>query len=246
MGTLKFSTGLVALKPQGSNQLPVQLGLLSDLSIDFEQEKILVYGQKRAAIDSFDGKLTIKGSGKCQMWGAQTYAALVAGATISTGTKVGVMDEQFTIPTTPFQVTVANGATFYEDLGVYNVNTGLYMTPKVSGPATGEYSYNSATGLYSFAAADTGNIVRISYSYTAAAVGKTVTYTNSLMGQSSQFILSAYNTNGTKKFGYRFGATVFDKLGIGWKIGALGDATLSFQAIEDSTTGKPFETFEMD
>jgi hypothetical protein len=245
MGTLKFSTGLVALKPTGSNQLPVQLGLLTDLSVDFSQEKILVYGQKKAAIDSYDGKLEIKGSAKCQQWGAQTYAALINGGTIATGSKIGILDEQFTVPTTPFQATVANGATFLEDLGVFNVTSGLYMSPVASGPTTGQYAY-SAAGVYTFASADAGNVVRISYSYTAAAVGKTFSYVNALMGQSQQFILSAYNTNGTKKFGYRFGAALFDKLGVGWKLGAIGDASLSFQAIEDLTTGKPFEVYEPD
>jgi len=245
MGIVKFSTGLVAFKPQGTNQTPQQIGLASDVSVDFSQEKVLVYGQKKVAIDSFDGKLEIKGSLKMAAWGAQTFAALVGGATTSTGSKVGIMDEQFTIPTTPYQVTVANGATFYEDLGVLNVTSGLAMVVVASAPTTGQYSY-SAAGVYTFAAADAAAVVRISYSYTAAAVGKTTTYTNALMGQSTQYILSCFNTYGTKRYGYRFPAVVFDKFSPGMKVGAVGDASLSFQAIEDATTGKPFDIYEMD
>lgn len=245
MGIVKFSTGLVAFKPTGTNQTPQQIGICSDISVDFSQEKILVYGQKKVAVDSYDGKLEIKGSLKMMQWGAATYAALVSGATTTTGSKVGIMDEQFTIPTTPFQATVANGATFYEDLGVLNVTTGLAMVVVASAPTTGQYMY-SAAGLYTFAAADTGNVVRISYSYTAAAVGKTTTYVNALMNQSTQYILSCFNTNGTKKYGYRFPAVVFDKFSPGLKLGAVADASLSWQAIEEITTGKPFDIYEMD
>ena len=246
MGIVKFSTGLVAFKPQGSNQTPQQIGLASDVSVDFDQEKVLVYGPKKVAIDSFDGKLTIKGSLKFAAWGAQTFAAVVGGSTVSTGSKVGIMDESATIPTSPFTVTVANGATFYEDLGVLDMNTGLAMVCVSSGPTTGQYSVNTATGVYTFASADSAHVVRISYSYTAAASGKTVSFTNALMGQSTQFILSCFNTYGTKKYGYRFPAVVFDKFSPGLKVGAVGDASMSFQAIEETSTGKPFDIYEMD
>ena len=244
MGIVKFSTGLVAFKLTGANTTPQQIGICSDVSVDFSQEKLLVYGQKKVAVDSYDGKLEIKGSLKFQQWGAMTYSALISGATTSTGSKVGILDEQFTVPTTPFQVTVAQGATFFEDLGVLNVTSGLAMVCVASGPTTGQYMY-SAAGLYTFAAADTGNIVRISYSYTAAAVGKTATYTNSVMNQSTTYILSCFNTNGTRKYGYRFPAVVFDKFSPGLKLAALGEASLSWQAIEDSN-GVPFAAFEMD
>jgi hypothetical protein len=246
MGIVKFSTGLVAFKPQGSNQTPQQLGLVSDVSVDFDQEKVLVYGQKKVAIDSYDGKLSIKGSVKFQSWGAQTYAAIIGGATTATGSKIGVQDEQGTIPTTPFQLTAANGATFFEDLGVLDMNTGLAMVRVASGPTTGQYACADGTGVYTFASADAGHAVRISYSYTAAAVGKTASYVNALMGQSPQFILSAFNNIAGKKWGFRFPAVVFDKLGIGQKLGALGDGSMSWQALEDATTGKPFDIFEMD
>jgi hypothetical protein len=245
MGSVKFSTGLVAFKPAGTNTTPVQLGIVSDVSCDFDQEKLLVYGPKKVAVDAYDGKLTIKGSLKFQIWGAATYAALIGGATTTAGSKVGIMEEQATIPTTPFQATVANGATFFEDLGVLDVTTGLYLIPKASGPATGEYSY-SAAGVYTFAGADAGHNVRISYSYTAAAVGRTTTYVNATMGQSPTFVLSAYNTNGTKKYGWRFPAVVFDKFSPGLKLGAIGDGSLSWQAIEEASTGKPFDVFEID
>jgi hypothetical protein len=246
MGIVKFSTGLVAFKPQGTNQTPQQIGLASDISVDFDQEKILVYGQKKVAIDSFDGKLSIKGSLKMGAWGAQTFAAVVGGSTTATGSKVGILDEQFTVPTTPFKVTVANGATFFEDLGVIDMNTGLAMIRGATSTGTGVYAVNEGTGEYTFNTADAAHVVRISYSYTAAAVGKTVSYTNALMGQSAQFQLSAFNSYGTKKYGYRFPAVVFDKFSPGMKMGAIGDASISFQAIEESTTGKPFDIFEMD
>ena len=232
MGMVKFNTGMVIAKAAGSNVTPEPLGLVTDLSVNLKQSKVLVRGQKRWAVDSFDSEADGKVSCKFQSWGARTYAAAVSGGATSTGSKVGILDEAGTIPATPFVVTVANGATFFEDLGVRDVNTGLAMLRVASAPATGQYSVNETTGAYTFAAADTGHAVRISYSYTAAAVGKTVKITNSLMGQSQQFALAGWNNYGTgKNYGLKFFAVVFDGLDIGWKVGALGDANMTGQVI---------------
>lgn len=246
MGTISFSAGFLALKPQGTNQTPVMIGGLSDVKIKLSQKKIPLPGGTVFPEDFAAGPGEGTGSCKFRSWGSGTFAAVISGATTATGEKRGVFEEQATIPTTPFQVTVANGATFFEDLGVYNVNTGLYMLRVASAPATGQYSVNDATGLYTFAAADTGNVVRISYSYTSASTGKTATYSNALQGQATKFILTGFNTYGTKRKGYRFPAVVFDDLDIGFQLSQFADASLTFQVGNDSTTNSPFSFYEAD
>ncbi|WP_230085967.1 hypothetical protein, partial [Burkholderia pseudomallei] len=73
------------------------------------------------------------------------------------------------------------------DLGVKYAATGLPLTRVASAPATGQYSV--AAGVYTFAAADTGLAVAISYTYTPTSntVGETVTMTNQLLGTAPSF-----------------------------------------------------------
>ncbi len=246
MATVAFSAGFVALKPQGTNQLPQILGGLSDVKVKLTQKKIALPGATVFTEDFAAGPAEITGSCKFRAWGAGTYAAVISGAASATGSKVGVFEETATIPTTPFIVTVANGANFFEDLGVYNATTGLYMLPVASGPTTGQYAVNATTGAYTFASADAGNPVRISYSYTASAVGKTVTYTNAMQGQATKFILTGFNAYGTKRKGFRFPAVVFDDLDIGMSLSQFGDASLTFQVCNDPTTNMPFSFYEAD
>lgn len=92
--------------------------------------------------------------------------------------------EPQTIPATPFQVTPdqLNGP-WAQDAGVVNGTTGVAMVKVASGtPTAGQYKV--AAGIYTFAAADTGVPVLISYSYipgplnraTVEQVGEAYTY----------------------------------------------------------------------
>lgn len=84
------------------------------------------------------------------------------------GTSFAVVtfDEQHTIPGSPYQVTVANTTSFIDD-GVFYVATGQQLTKVASSPTQGQYTVTSG-GLYTFAAADTGQVVEINYTSTAS------------------------------------------------------------------------------
>ncbi len=76
-----------------------------------------------------------------------------------------VQNEAWTIPTTPYQVTVnAPYGSWAVDQGV--TLNGVAMTPVSGTPASGQYSVSG--GQYTFAAADSGKAVLISYSYIPA------------------------------------------------------------------------------
>jgi hypothetical protein len=86
---------------------------------------------------------------------------------------INVVDEQWTIPATPYQVTVAHADEWVPymlfDPHPFGVTPGVKdaagndMTKVDSAPTTGQYSV--AAGAYTFAAADTGLIVYITYDY---------------------------------------------------------------------------------
>jgi hypothetical protein len=83
------------------------------------------------------------------------------------------------------------------------------MTRVASAPATGQYSV--ATGVYTFAAADTGLTVFISFAYTATgAAAKTSIVTNVAMGNAPSFrcdLTSGYSGGQTALSLYKCVAT---------------------------------------
>ena len=98
--------------------------------------------------------------------------------------------EAHTVPNPVAQtVTATNGASFANDLGVKYALTGVPLGCIIAGSeATGFYSVNSTTGVYTFAAGDAAAVVALNYAYTAAS-GKTITITNNLMGDSIYFMM---------------------------------------------------------
>lgn len=74
--------------------------------------------------------------------------------------------EPKSIPATPgpYTVTVAEAATFSIDQGVVFAG-GAALTKVSANPAAGQYAVDADTGIYTFAAADQGKAVVISYGY---------------------------------------------------------------------------------
>lgn len=90
-------------------------------------------------------------------------------------------------------ITVTNAATFIDDLGVVNVNTGMQLTPVTSSPATGEYSVSNGTYLFAAADATAGLVVAPSYEYSQSEAGSGFTYYAQPMGFRPTFKLVLSN-----------------------------------------------------
>ncbi|MFX7021362.1 hypothetical protein ABTI29_21025, partial [Acinetobacter baumannii] len=77
--------------------------------------------------------------------------------------------------------------TFVKDLGVTDAKA-IPLKRVASAPATGQYSVDAATGAYTFAAADAGKTVFISFKYTATVAGaKSGVVSNLDMGYTPEF-----------------------------------------------------------
>jgi len=83
-----------------------------------------------------------------------------------------VSGEAGTIPGSPYQVQAQDN--FYSDSGVTFASGGAALTKVTSAPTASQYSV-SATGLYTFAAADTGKGVLLSYAVVPADIEQAVT-----------------------------------------------------------------------
>ncbi|MFA6015895.1 MAG: hypothetical protein WC742_12595 [Gallionellaceae bacterium] len=176
---------------------PVILSTLQDISVDMSVETKTLYGSKRFPIAAGQGKGKIEIKAKHAEIDGGVYGSLFLGKASAAGIKAAVIDFAATIPATPgpYTLTIAppSSGTFVADLGVFNATTGVQMTRVASAPATGEYSLVVATGIYTFAAADQGKAITVSYEYTASAGGKVWTITNEQMGYSPSFAMLLQN-----------------------------------------------------
>jgi hypothetical protein len=192
MAQYKFGTGNLYAIGTAANATPIQFGALQDVSIDVQFSNKELYGQNifALAVGRAQGKVT--GKAKFAQVNGLLYNSIFFGGTLTTGQTKLVNGEAGTIPTTPYQVTVVNAATFVQDYGVLYTATGLPLTKVASAPITGQYSVSNV-GVYTFAAVDTGLGVSISYSYTVAASGTTIALNNQLQGVAPT-IQIAFNT----------------------------------------------------
>lgn len=215
MAQYMFGTGQLFASNVGGGD-PVRIGALQDVSVEFSGEIKQLFGQYQYALAVARGKTKIEGKFGTGNIDVKAYNKLFFNATggVVTGEKKQAINEAGTIPGTPYKITVANGATFYRDLGVTFVATGVPLRYVAAGPATGEYSVNTTTGEYTFAAADTTLAVVFNYLYTSAATGGTVTLTNELMGAAPTLELICSQTFQSKVFTLGLFSITVDKLSL--------------------------------
>lgn len=185
-----FGSGIVCANPTGGNEAtnptPARFMTLQDVDITISQTLKELKGQYQFPDDvaPAERKITGKvGSGKVSVAMLQN---LVFADGYAAGAKVLNTTSQTVPAATPYTVTVAppNSGTFTSDMGVQYAN-GQPFTKVASGPTVGQYSVSGA--VYTFAAADASAAIVISYVYSVAASGHTMTVNNQLMGYGPVF-----------------------------------------------------------
>jgi hypothetical protein len=220
-----------------ANPTPVQFATLQDIQPDASFEIKELYGQYTfpELIARGKGKLSLKAK-TGRIYSQILNQLVLPGATSTAGITSMSANEAGSIPGSPYQITVANSATWTQDLGVVftsGAKAGLQLTRVASAPATGQYSV--AAGVYTFASADTGTGVAISYAYTVAATGITNSYTNQLLGAGSTVQLVVGNFYNGNFFGFKFYAAMCDKLSFPMKNDDFTLNDLEFKCFADST-----------
>jgi hypothetical protein len=198
---ITFGVANVFMNPIGGNRPTTpqnqQLVTLQDFSMDIDATLKELRGQFQWPDDvaTSDRKLSWKsGFGRFDI---DAYNQLVfAEATIATGGNDVNVNETDTIPaTSPYTITVTNSATFSGDEGVIyktgpNAGQKLQLITGGGTPASGQYKFSS--GVYTFAAADTGLQVNISYISTSV-TGRTLTVENHAQGYGPSLEIYASN-----------------------------------------------------
>ena len=186
-----FGVGALFATPQGTNPTPTRFGRLQDVAVDFSYDQKLLYGGNQYALEQARGKAKIDIKATVGVVDPALFNNLFFGLTTATGETLNSVDEAATPSAGSF--TVANGATFSQDLGVYNTVGGLYLTRVASAPGPGQYAVNTATGVYTTNTAQNGQLLRVSYTYASAATGTKLAFTNQLMGSNVTFAVQLVN-----------------------------------------------------
>lgn len=235
-----FGLGYLGLIPAGVNPTPIPIAVITDVSFDISYDMKELRGQYQVAVDVARGVAKITGKAKNATIMGSILLAALGGATSATGSVSPVTGEAIVIAATNV---VSQGAMFKENLGVLDLTTGKWMSRVASAPATGQYSLVETTGTYTFAAADVAHNGMVSYSYTSAAVGKTITLNNQPMGQSTPYVLACYDVYNGKPFGFRFPAAHVPKIGIVMKAEAYTEQDLDFIVAQDPTSSKVLDIY---
>lgn len=201
LNTTQFASGTLFVNPNSgtlaTDPTPFRLGEMQDISIDFKGENVSLFSQNRFPdiIAQAEVNCSIKAT-YASLQGIILSQAFLVGATPTAGANVIVDQELHTVPaSTPFTITVdpPGSGTWVQDLGVQWANPagtgakapGRAFTKLPSGtPTTGQYTQTvtSSEGVYTFAAADAGSQVWISYVYNETTPGVTYSYQNQRMG----------------------------------------------------------------
>jgi hypothetical protein len=219
-----------------SNPTPVQFGVLQEVAADLSFDEKTLYGayQFPVAFGRGKGKFTFKA--KAADLSYQALSSLFFGNTPTAGIRNVVDNFAATVPTTPFQVTITppSSGTFATDLGVRYSSTGIALTRVASGPTLGQYSLAGA--VYTFAAADVGAALLISYEYTATSTTNfQIGVTNVLMGYAPSFQTQLHLPYNGKNMTLKLNNCVASKLSLPFKNEDFSVQEFDFMALADAS-----------
>jgi hypothetical protein len=218
---------------------PMKFGVLNDVSLEIDRDIKELYGQLALPVAVGGGKMKVAIKAKFAQIHGRLFNDLFFGQGITSGTQTAVYEDLTgaVIPATPFQITIAppSAGTFGRDLGVLDSN-GVPLVRVSSAPATGQYSVSGA--VYTFAAADTGKTVYISYTYTfALASSKALALNNVAMGTLPIFGIDfSCRFNGKQAY-FRLGQCASKKLSFDPKQDDFAMADMDISAYADPVTG---------
>lgn len=171
----------------GGTQTPIRFGALQNVDIEFDGDIKMLFATQQFPIDSARGKTKIVGKAKTAEVKGELYNGLFFGQTLTTGGTNYAYNESTTLGTGAASYTVANHAsTPLTDQGVFDVITGNQYTAVSSAPGSLQYTFNAATGVYSFSTFSAGLGVLVNYLYTVN-TGVNIAGGNPFMGTTPRF-----------------------------------------------------------
>lgn len=163
---------------------PVNIGYAQEITYSEKASNKELFGSNRRPLAIGGG--TIKSTVKVKMAriSSLAIAQLWLGISPTAGGTFMQFAEAHTLPGGTPTMTIAppNSGTFFQDQGVNYTTTGLPFTFGTVAPTLGTYSLNTATGVYSFAAADAAAAIQASYTFKTGSLGQSLLSGNPVLG----------------------------------------------------------------
>lgn len=217
-----------------ANPTPAKFGTLQDVQSDISFDEKLLYGAYQMPVAFGRGKGKFNFKAKAADFSAQAIGSLFFGITPSAGIDSIVDLESHAFATTVTVVPPSSGV-FSADLGAYYSSTGIGLKRVASAPSAGQYSVVIATGVYTFNAGDTGNVL-ISYEYTATSTTQfDIAIANQLMGQAPTFQMQLSTPYNGKQLTVRMNNCVSSKFTLPLKNEDFSVQELDITALADAS-----------
>lgn len=244
---INFGAGLVWMERvdvTGSGIGPRALLALQNFQLDFDwtMKELKAQYQMPIAIARSDQKVT--GKLTFAAFQARLLSDIMFGVTPAAGQLAAAYAEAGTIPGSPtYIITVANAANYSDDLGVLDAATGIPFNRVTSPSATGQYSVNLGTGVYTFSSADAGKAVVLGYLWNNSAAGSKLAIVNQLSGVTPMFKLTHVNPispgppgggGQSLPFGVHFNACTASKFSLPFKMDDWTMQELDFEVMADA------------
>lgn len=220
-----------------ANSTPVNIGFCNEFSIDISFETKELFGQNQYPLMVARGTAKTSGKVKAATLSGQALNTVLLGGTWTAGTQYDATTDATAVPAaSPFTVTPTppSSGTFNQDLGVAYSASGKPLTLVTGTPTAGQYAV--AAGVYTFASADTGLGVNISYAYEIAtsAAGQSQTIQNQLIGTTPTFQVDYKNTLNGATYYLRLFQAIGSKVTLDSKISDYTMPEYDFQFFANS------------
>ncbi len=228
-----FGSGVLIGTPAGG--APINFGLAQEVSLNVQTSTKALYGQYTYPVAIGSGTKKMTGKAKMARISGQALGSLFFGAAPSAGGVQTQFGETTAVPSgSPYTYSTANHATFLADQGVVYASSALPLKPVASNPTQGQYAVSG--GVYTFAAAEAGANVLISYTYSSAASGTSIAVTSQLIGPSITFSANLFASDPAtgKQFSLLLYNCVAEKLSFGTKVEDFVVPELDFQCFANA------------
>lgn len=219
---------------------PITFALIDSVSLDFQLKLKELYSQSVYPIAGGASTGKVTGKAKISSFSPTIMNSLFFGASSAGSGLTVVQYGPYAIPpSTPYTVTPASPAAT-TDLGVFYATVGTGILQKqfqkvASGPTAGQYTFSA--GVYTFAAADAGASILISYEATAAG-SSSFAISNQLSGMAPQFQVNFSGVYGGNVYLFNFPNCNSEKLSFATKVNDWVGVEFDFEAFSGADPGQ--------
>lgn len=234
MGTFAFGSGILVAKV-GSQ--PRRFGTLQEVQVSFDATVKELFGEDQFPVDTARGTAKIGGTAKAAKIRGSFFADIYFNETITSGSFDRLVNGEAAVPVgNSYTVANTNG---FVDLGVESAVNGKEFKWVASSPAAGQYSVNTGTGTYTFAAGDANAAsVRITYLYRVTSGGGRFDITNQELGISPIFGMYLSQSRNTRNLLLQLDAAIATKLSLATKLDDYTIPDFGFSCFAHPDTGR--------